>query len=42
VGSADGTGVWQDPQGLAGDTRDLELTFQLVAVWGRRMKQESG
>jgi hypothetical protein len=26
----------EDPHGLAGDAGDLELTFQLVAGWGRR------
>ncbi len=32
----------EDPQGLAGDAGDLELTFLLEAGWGRRMEQESG
>jgi hypothetical protein len=31
----------EDPQGLAGDAEDLELTFLLEAGWGRRMEQES-
>jgi hypothetical protein len=40
VGSADGTGVWlKTPKDLAGDTRDLELTFQLKAGWGRQKER---
>jgi hypothetical protein len=43
VGSADGTGVWlKTPQGLAGDTGDLEPTFKLEAGWGRPKDQEIG
>jgi hypothetical protein len=42
-----GEGGWdrclaEDPQGLAGDAGDLELTFLLEAGWGQQMGQESG
>ncbi len=42
MGSGDGTGsLAEDPQGLAGDAGDLELTFLLEAGLGQGMEQES-
>jgi hypothetical protein len=42
-----GVGGWnrslaEDPQGLAGNDGDLELTFLLETGWSRQMEQESG